>query len=395
MTPAARLAAAIEALETFEREDAPADRLLAAWGRANRYAGSKDRAAVADLFYAMLRRRRSLAWPLRADTPRAAAIGLVLAEGGDPAALFDGARHGPAPLTADERAALAEPPPLPPDPVRLDYPDWLDAPLRASLGPAFEASMAALQERAPVDMRVNRLKVDLATARVALAEDGVEAAPVPGAPLCLRAAPGARVVRSRAYAEGLVELQDAASQRAALFAEAQPGETVLDFCAGGGGKTLALAAELGGRGRVIAWDAAPARMKDLPARAARAGAEIGIADAPALEALRGGCDLVFVDAPCSGSGAWRRDPGGKWRLTPERLAALRAQQAAVLAEAAAFAAPGGRILYVTCSLLADENAPPAPSGWAVARRLALTPADGADGFGCLAFEPVTGRLTNS
>jgi 16S rRNA (cytosine967-C5)-methyltransferase len=386
MTPAARLAAAIEILEAFEARDAPADRLLAGWGRAHRFAGSKDRAAIADHVYAILRRRRSLAWPLRAETPRAAAIGLARASGSDPEALFTGVGHAPAALTADERAALASAPAPAPDPVRLDYPDWLDGRLRASLGAAFEEAMTALQTRAPVDLRVNALKAAPEVARAALVEDGIETAPVPDAPHCLRAAPGAPIARSRAYAEGLVELQDAASQRAAHFAAASPKETVLDFCAGGGGKALALAAQMRGEGRVIAWDSAPARLKDLPARAARAGARIEIAGRAELASLRGACDLVFVDAPCSGSGSWRRDPGGKWRLTPHGLAGLRATQAEILADAAAFVAPGGRLAYATCSLLAEENAPPIPEGWRETGRLTLSPADGADGFGCVVFQ---------
>lgn len=376
------MAAAIEALEAVERSDAPAERVLAAWGRANRYAGSKDRAAVADRVFDCLRRRRSLAWPLRADTARAAVIGSVLAEGGDPAALFTGQGHAPAALTADEFAALAEPPPPPPDPVRLDYPDWLDAPLREGLGASFEASLLAMRTRAPVDMRVNTLRADVDAARRRLSADGVETSPGPFpelAPHCLRAAPGAPVARGRAYADGLVELQDAASQAVAAFAAARPGEAVLDFCAGGGGKTLALAADMGGPaapGRLIAHDAAPRRMADLPARLARAGARADLVAPERLAALGGRCDLVFVDAPCSGSGAWRRDPAAKWRLTPEKLARLCALQADVLEAARACLRRGGRLVYATCSVLPQENA----GRFTGDARRVLLPADGADGF---------------
>ena len=386
MTPAARLTAAIEVLEAIAASPDPADRVVAAWGRANRYAGSKDRAAVADRVYDCLRRRRSLAWPLRADSARAAVLGSVIADGADPETLFTGVGHAPAPLTADERAALTEPPPPPPDPVRLDYPAWLDAALRDSLGAAFEASMTALQARAPVDLRVNTLKGDVAGARAALAAEGIETVAVALAPTCLRAAPGAPVARTRAYAEGLVELQDAASQAAALFPAPKPGETVLDFCAGGGGKTLALAAVLRNQGRLIAHDAAARRMRDLPARLARAGAAAQVLAGDALGALAGGCDLVFVDAPCSGSGAWRRDPAGKWRLTPARLDELRAAQATVLAQALRFMRPGGRLAYATCSMLACENAGAlAAADLAPRDALRLTPADGADGFYCAVF----------
>ena len=374
MRPAARLAAAIEALTEIERTAAPPDRVLAAWGRANRYAGAKDRAAIGDIVHDCLRRRRSLCWPLRDDGPRAAVMGWALAQGGDVAALFDGARHAPAPLTAEERAALADPPPPPPDPVRLDYPDWLDGPLREGLGDAFEASMTALQSRAPVDLRVNLLKADRAAAQAALAAEGIETVPGPHADTCLRAAPGARVAATAAYRDGLVELQDAASQAVADFTGARPGETVLDFCAGGGGKTLALAARMNGAGALHAHDADPGRMRDLPARLRRAGARAAPVAPSELPALAGRCDRVLVDAPCSGSGSWRRDPAGKWRLTPERLAALTRTQAAILAEAARCLRPGGALVYATCSVLTAENAAPA------AETLRLTPADGADGF---------------
>lgn len=388
MTPAARVAAAIEVLETFAASDAPSDRLLAAWGRAHRFAGSGDRAAIADRVYACLRRWRSSAWRLRCDSPRAAAIGSLVAEGIDPAAMFDGARHGPAPLSADERAALASPPEPAPDPVRLDYPDWLDGALRDSLGAAFEPAMDALRNRAPVDMRANLLRGGRDAARAALAKDGIDAWPTPHAPTALRAAPGAPVARARALRDGRVELQDAASQAAALLADARPGETALDFCAGGGGKALALAAAMGGRGRVIAYDVAPGRMRDIPERARRAGARIETALTGDLASLEGRCDLVFVDAPCSGSGAWRRDPGGKWRLTRERLDALTRLQVEVLESAARYVRPGGRIAYATCSLLGCENGAVLDEFLLrrnlpeAARTLRLTPADDTDGFFC-------------
>jgi 16S rRNA (cytosine967-C5)-methyltransferase len=243
--------------------------------------------------------------------------------------------------------------------------------------------MAALRERAPLDMRVNLLRADVAAARASLAADGIETAPGPHAATCLRAAPGAPVAASRAYAAGHVELQDAASQAAADFAAARPGETVLDFCAGGGGKTLALAAAMAGRGRLLAHDAGPRRMRDLPARAARAGARVGLVGPGDLPALEGACDLVFVDAPCSGSGSWRRDPAGKWSLDAAALAALSATQARIAAQAARLVRPGGRLAFATCSVLDEENGHAVPGAGAGARAtLRLTPADGADGFFC-------------
>ncbi|TVQ56724.1 MAG: RsmB/NOP family class I SAM-dependent RNA methyltransferase [Rhodobacteraceae bacterium] len=385
MTPAARLQAAIDVLAAIDAGASTAERALAAWGRASRYAGARDRAAVSDLVYQALRRWRSQAWRAGGEGPRAAILGGAAEAGEDVATLFAGLRHGPSPLTDAERTALTAARPAP-APVRLDYPDWLDAPLRESLGPCFEASMAALRDRAPVDLRVNALKATVAEARAALAAEGVETTPVDVAPGALRAAPGAPVARTRAFAEGLVELQDAASQAAAALADARAGETVLDFCAGAGGKALALAAAMGGRGRVFAHDAEPRRMRDLPGRAARAGARVETLDAAGLEALRGACDLVFVDAPCSGSGSWRRDPLGKWRLTPSRLAALAALQAEILRSAAQRLRPGGRLAYATCSVLTEETDAPVAAAFGDAARtvasLTLTPADGADGFSC-------------
>jgi 16S rRNA (cytosine967-C5)-methyltransferase len=385
VTPAARLQAAIDVLSAIEAGAPNAERALADWGRANRYAGSKDRAAVADRVYDALRRRRSHAWIAGGEGPRAAILGGAAAAGEDVEALFAGLRHGPAPLTDAERAALAAPRPAP-DPIRLDYPDWLDRPLRDSLGAAFEPAMAALRERAPVDLRVNTLKATVAEARAALAAEGIETAAVSLAPVALRAAPGAPVARSRAYAEGVVELQDAASQAAAALAEARPGETVLDFCAGGGGKTLALAAAMANRGRLIAHDADPRRMRDLSARAARAGASVETVETAGLSRLEGACDLVFVDAPCSGSGSWRRDPLGKWRLTPGRLDALAALQVRILREAARCVKPEGRLAYATCSTLTVETDAPIAAAFGdaaeVTASLTLTPADGADGFSC-------------
>jgi 16S rRNA (cytosine967-C5)-methyltransferase len=241
--------------------------------------------------------------------------------------------------------------------------------------------MTALQQRAPVFLRVNTARSTLAGATAALAPDGIEVEPHPLAATALLVTGGARRVQSsRAYAEGLVDLQDAASQAVSLAVPLAPGDRVLDLCAGGGGKALALAA----RGaRVTASDADPARMRDLPPRAARAGASIDIA---LPDRLRGLFDVVLADAPCSGSGAWRRSPEGKWALTPGRLDSLCALQRDVLDAAAARLRPGGTLAYATCSLLHQENAGQADA-WLVrnpdfrdAGRLTLTPCDGGDGF---------------
>ena len=386
MTPGARLSAAMGILDAVLAGE-PADRALARWARASRFAGSKDRAAVRDLVFDALRRRRSLAWAGGAKTGRAILLAGRAAEGGDLDALCTGLGHDPAPLTPAERARLAAPPPAPCDPVRLDYPDFLDAPLREALGSGFEAALAAMRSRAPVDLRVNALKADAAEALAALAGEGVIAEPHPLAPHALRVTGNPRAVAAtRAYLRGLVELQDVSSQLVAHLCEARPGMTVLDYCAGGGGKTLALAAEMDGRGRLMAWDANPRRMADLPERARRAGAGPRLLDARALARLGAVCDLVLADAPCSGSGAWRRKPEGKWRATPGAIAAFPPLQDAILEAARAHVRPGGALAYATCSLLRAENEDRAAAflarhpDWRLEAERRLGLAEGGDGF---------------
>lgn len=389
MTPAGRAQAAIDILDSWG-PGRPMDRILTRWSRANRYAGSGDRAAIADLVHDALRRWRSLGWP-EAEAPSGARARLLALsdEADETDRRFDGSRHGPAPVTQAERDWLASRPAAlvsAPEGVRLDMPDWLIAPLRESLGASLEPVLEALRRRAPVDLRVNRLKADPAQAAAALAEDGVETEPGPLSPDALRVTSAARKLRaSRAYRDGWVELQDAASQSVAAFAGARPGERVLDFCAGGGGKALALAAAMQGRGEVAAHDAAPRRMADLPARAARAGAAVRVLDGPVPDREQGRFDLVFVDAPCSGSGAWRRNPDAKWAFRPEDLARLREVQDGILVAAARFVWPGGRLVYATCSLLEAENGERVQAfatGCAarVAREMRLTPLQGGDGF---------------
>jgi 16S rRNA (cytosine967-C5)-methyltransferase len=270
--------------------------------------------------------------------------------------------------------------------VRLDYPDFLDAPLRAALGADFQAILTEMQQRAPVDLRVNALKTTVNAAMVVLARDGVQAVPLPLAG-ALRVRDNPRLVSaSRAYSQGMVELQDLSSQRAAAMAGAAPGMTVLDYCAGGGGKTLALAAAMQGRGRLMAWDASRRRMADLPDRARRAGAVVEILADAQRTALGPVCDVVLVDAPCSGSGAWRRKPEGKWRLTAEELAGYPPLQDRILASAAGHVRPGGRLAYATCSLFVAENEDRQADfvrrnpDWTPEAASRLSPLDGGDGF---------------
>ena len=321
MTPGARLSAAIELLDAALGGE-PAERALTRWARASRFAGSKDRAAVRDLVYDGLRRRRSLAWVGGAETGRAIVLAQAAGEGADLEALFTGEGFDPAPLDATERSVVGRGLTDAPAPVRLDYPDFLHEALTVSLGADFEPVLQAMQARAPVDLRVNTLRTNADAATVVLARDGVQAVAHPLAKNALRVIENPRMVAaSRAYTQGMIELQDVSSQFVAEAAGARPGMTVLDFCAGGGGKTLALAAAMEGRGTLLAWDANAPRMADLPVRARRARADVRILSDAECAALRPVCDLVLVDAPCSGTGAWRRKPEGKWRLTAMELAA--------------------------------------------------------------------------
>lgn len=388
MTPGARAAAAIEVLDAVLAGDA-AERALTRWARASRFAGSGDRAAVRDLVFDALRCRRShlAASGQGAESGRALILGGRVAAGEDPDAVFSGQGHAPPPLAVAERAALAAAPVASalPEAVRLDIPDWLDAPLRASLGADFVPALSLLRQRAPVFLRVNLARADLAGAVAALATEGIAARPAPLADTALLVTEGAaRVKTAAAYREGLVELQDAASQAAVAALPLAGCRRVLDFCAGGGGKVLAMAARHPAA-RYVAHDADPRRMADLPARAARAGAMVTLCDGPGL-AGQAAFDLVLLDVPCSGSGTWRRAPEAKWRLTPDRMADLCRTQAAILDAGARHVAPGGVLGYMTCSLLEGENRAQvdrfvaATAGWRIVSARQLTPLDGGDGF---------------
>lgn len=352
MTPAARQQAAIEILDQVLAGEA-AEKALTSWGRRSRFAGSKDRAAVRDHVFTALRCLRSHAALGGARSGRGLILGALREAGLDPDSVFTGEGHAPAPLTDAERQLPA--PPAAPD-ESLDIPEWLWPDFRASLGGAAEEAARALRSRAPVHLRVNALRGTVAGALEALAAEGISAAPHPAAEMALEVREGARKLRNAAaYRGGLVELQDAASQAVVEQLPLHSGMKVLDYCAGGGGKTLAMAAraEL----RLFAHDADPRRMKDLPQRAARAGAAVTCLPGAAL-AAEAPFDLVLCDVPCSGSGSWRRAPEGKWRLTAQGLRDLGALQAKILQSAAALVAPGGVLAYATCSMLKVENSVP-------------------------------------
>ena len=375
MTPAARIQAAIEILAAVAADRRPAEQPISDYLRKRRYIGSKDRRAVSALAYGVLRHRARLDWHL--EQPGAGAepwargavlAYLVLSGEADLESLeslCDGQRYGPGKLSGDERSVLqglrgkALDSSAQPGWVRGETPAWLMAGFERTLGPALADELAALTTEAPLDLRCNTLKANRAQVLAALAAEGIEAEPTPFSPLGLRVR-GRRSLRAgKAFASGLVEIQDEGSQLAALLCEAAPGMAVADVCAGAGGKTLALAAAMAGRGRLLASDRDQGRLDRAAARFRRAGADFverrAIADLGQAEDLFGKFDRVLVDAPCSGTGAWRRQPDARWRLTEADLARYRAAQQEVLSKAAALARPGGQVIYVTCSLLAEEN----------------------------------------
>jgi len=340
MTPAARVQAAIEVLdlvlEAARSGGASADRIIGDWFRTRRFAGSGDRRAVRELAYGAIR--------ACGEVPVSGRAAMLLLARGDAAlaSLFDGSRHAPAPIEADE--PVAEP---------GVAPAWLVDALAHSGITGEDA--AALLGRAPLDVRINRLKS---------APPDLEIAGEPtAAPDALRFPAGTPVEQWAAYKTGLIEVQDSGSQLACMAVEAHPGETVIDLCAGAGGKTLALASAMAGRGRLIAADTDRARLSRLAPRAERAGAvfiETCLLnpgrEAEALAAHIGKADAVLVDAPCSGTGTWRRNPEARWRLSPQEVARYGTIQARLLDLAATLVRPGGRVVFVTCSLLDGEGA---------------------------------------
>jgi 16S rRNA (cytosine967-C5)-methyltransferase len=382
MLPAARVSAAIEVLDRV-LGGAPIDPALTNWGRANRFAGSGDRAAIRDLVFDAWRCRRSYAALGGAETGRGLMLGRLRGAGEDVALVFTGQGHAPAALTGADAAQPAS------ELAALDCPDWLAPRLRQSLGDKFAEVMQALQQRAPVFLRVNIARTTRDAVIELLAADGIKAAPFALAETSLILVTSSRkLMTTKPYLDGLFDLQDAASQAIVEDIPVRPGQNILDYCAGGGGKTLALAARL--KTHIWAHDAEPARMRDLPERAKRAGAEVGVLTDPAQHAPY---DLVLVDAPCSGSGSWRRDPAGKWALTEARLAELTGIQAGILDKAASLVAQQGVLAYATCSVLEGENQHQIADflrrhpDWQQISDSQLTPLDGGDGF----FLAVLGR----
>ncbi|MXW92547.1 MAG: RsmB/NOP family class I SAM-dependent RNA methyltransferase [Rhodospirillaceae bacterium] len=370
MTPGGRVQAAIEILDAIlappaGRERAPAHAVVAGYTRKRRYIGSKDRRAITGQVWQALRYRGRALWASGRErlSGRELAVAALAGAAGlsdaDMDSRFGGSAYGPQGLNASERAlaaavrAASGPPPW----AVANMPDWLAAEAEPVLGHAGPAGWQALAEEVPATLRVNTLKADRDSCLAALRDAGVDAAPTALSPLGIRLQSRANLARLPAMRDGWLESQDEGSQIVAALAAAGPGMQVLDYCAGGGGKALALAAAMANEGRIVATDTDAGRLASLPRRAARAGATIiecrEIAPGEIVEPSA--FDRVLVDAPCSGSGAWRRQPEAPWRLDRARYAEQQAAQSEILAAAAPSVAPGGRLVYATCSLFPAEN----------------------------------------
>ncbi|HEX3440351.1 MAG TPA: RsmB/NOP family class I SAM-dependent RNA methyltransferase [Pseudolabrys sp.] len=368
MTPAARLSAAIEVFANIESERRPAADALKSWGLSHRFAGSGDRAAIAGLVYDALRRRASSAFIMGADSARAVLIGMLKRERGLDseaiATLCDGSRFAPEALSEGERARL-DSGDMNGAPAHIagDYPEWLDAHFAQSFGDDRAEEGAALASRAPLDLRVNTLAAERDKAAAMLSDLGPE--PTRWSPWGLRIrlsadAKSPAVHAEPAFLKGMVEVQDEGSQLAALFSGAKPGEQVIDLCAGAGGKTLALAALMQNKGQIFATDDDKRRLAPIHDRLKRAGARNVQVRNPKsiggeIDDLTGHMDLVLIDAPCTGTGAWRRNTDAKWRMRPGALEQRAKEQAEILDRAVPLLKAGGRIAYVTCSVLEEEN----------------------------------------
>lgn len=375
MRAEARLSAAIEILDAILAGQT-AEVALTRWGRSNRFAGSGDRASLRDLVFDALRCKRSYAALGGGLTGRGLILGGVRSRGETPELLFTGEGHAPSVLGPADMARS----PLPNE--ALDCPDWLAPRLQAALGSDFEPVLQAMRQRAPVYVRVNLARTTVAIAMEKLASAGLTSRRVSLARTALEITGNERKIHSCApYLEGEIELQDAASQAVVEALPLKDGMSVLDYCAGGGGKTLAMAAQA--RLQLVAHDAAARRMVDLPARAARAGASVRISENLDMSKSY---DLVLTDVPCSGSGSWRRDPQGKWALTTEKLAHLIDVQSDILNRVAPLVTPGGTLAYVTCSLLLEENEQQISAflvknpAFRQGKQQRFTPLQGGDGF---------------
>ncbi|MBL8580160.1 MAG: RsmB/NOP family class I SAM-dependent RNA methyltransferase [Mesorhizobium sp.] len=362
-----RLAAAIEVLEDITRRRRPAADALKDWGLSHRFAGSGDRAAIGNIVYDALRRKRSAGWLLDSDSSRALGFGALLLEWNQTPeglnAALEGDRFAPPPLSDEEMQRLASRKLADaPDEIRADVPEWCVPLLQKAYGDEWVAEAAGLAARPPLDLRVNTLKAerekvlseltDIQAAPAVLAPNGIRIPPIDGS------GRHPNVQAEPAFQKGWFEVQDEGSQVVAALADAKPGMQVLDYCAGAGGKTLAMSAAMENRGQVFAYDSEKARLAPIFDRLRRADSRNVqvVAKPQELNPLRGQMDLVLVDAPCTGSGTWRRRPDAKWRLSEKQLGVRTNEQKAILDAASAYVKPGGRLVYITCSVFPAENA---------------------------------------
>ncbi len=383
MKPAARIQSTIELLEHLHAiwqadRRAPVDSMMATYFKTRRYIGSKDRGAVADLLYFTLRNGGTLEWHIeqagQRANPRRAVLTALLFHGGKGmhprmiSDMCDGSQYAPAPLTSVERNILDRTQDQDfvndamPSAARLNYPDWMDGRLKDAFGDELAEAMDALNEQAPIDLRANTLKCrDAGDLILALDADGYFGLPTPHSPIGVRLKKRLPAFNTQAFRDGKYEMQDEGSQIVALLCTAKPGNKVVDFCAGAGGKTLAIAATMKNKGRILALDISQKRLKEMPKRLARAGVNNVTTHVMRdekdafLKRHVGSADWVVVDAPCSGSGTWRRNPDLKWRFGLEDLQEIKVLQQSILQSASRLCKPGGKLLYITCSIFADEN----------------------------------------
>jgi 16S rRNA (cytosine967-C5)-methyltransferase len=367
MTPGGRIAAAIEVLEEMERHHRPATEALRDWGRTHRFAGSGDRAAIGNVVFDCLRHKASASWVMGKDSARAVVAGTLVLHTQTPLETvqqwFSGEKFCPEPLSTEELKALdSEALTTAPDWVRAELPEWVAPHFQANFDDEMVAEGKALAQRPPLDLRVNSLKAKREKVAKALAR--FKPKPTTLSFNGLRISPPdlfgrtANVQIDGAYQKGWVEIQDEASQVVARLVDAKPGEQILDYCAGAGGKTLALSACMENKGQIFAYDANRSRLAPIHERIRRAGlrnVQVREPHEGVLDDLTGRMDRVMVDAPCTGSGIWRRRPDAKWRLSPDALERRMAEQTLALAEAAKFVRSGGYLCYITCSLFPDEN----------------------------------------
>lgn len=397
MTPGAQVAAAIDILTEIGTGGRPADDAAADYFRRRRYIGAKDRAQIASHVYAVLRHRAVIDWWIAriakgavGPTARSRTLAAItLVDGWRAAAVAaacDGDRFRPAKLNIAENrlidglAGRSLRHPEMPRAVANDVPEWLEPHLTRAFGKELEREMAALNAEAPIDLRVNLLKADRETARRALWAEGVAAEPTPLSPIGLRLKKRAPLSGLAAFRAGLFDVQDEGSQVAALMAGPRPGMRIVDFCAGAGGKTLALAAGMANRGKLVACDVSAYRLERAAQRLRRAG--VGNVERRALSSEHDkwikhharGFDRVFVDAPCLGTGTWRRNPDAKWRSQPKDLDELVERQQQILQSASRLVRPGGRLIYATCSLLNEEDEAQADAFLVERQDFALVPA---------------------